>query len=74
MSDYQVPSKQERNAAFIASLHGSPDGADEPVQSVTPQFDGGVRETAPLPSDPEADHAQLVLEYLRHLRTYGGEA
>ena len=39
-----------------------------------PQFDGGVRETPALPSDPGADHAQLVLEYLRHLRTYGGEA
>ncbi len=64
--------KAAQQAAFVASLHGS--DAPASLDPETPDFDGGVRETPALPSDPGADHAQLVLEYLRHLRTYGGEA
>jgi hypothetical protein len=59
---------------FVRSIHGTDSEPRELDRTGPPDFDGGARETAPLPSDPEADHAGLVLEYLRRLRTYGGKS
>jgi hypothetical protein len=37
-----------------------------------PEFDGGVREPAPVPSDPEADHNALLAELFRQSSGGGG--
>jgi hypothetical protein len=39
----------------------------------TSDFDGGVRESAPAPSDPEEEHNAFVLELLRESPHGGGE-
>lgn len=49
--------KQARNAAFIASIHGGPDL--EPTPTDTPDFDGGVRVGEPVYS-PLHDNLQPV--------------
>jgi hypothetical protein len=58
-----IPTKAEFNEKLILSLHGEPE--PEPVTESEPSFDGGVRETAPPPSDPRAEHDQLLVDWLR---------
>ena len=55
---------------LIEALHG-PLGASEEEERVVQDFDGGAtgREPVPLPSDPVADHNQLVLDYLAEIRS-----
>jgi hypothetical protein len=58
---------EEIERQFIGELMGWPETkqaeefpeTDEPVN-----FDGGVRETAPLPSDPMREHDELLAEML----------
>ena len=45
----------------IAALHGVTE-PEAPATEMPPDFDGGAREPVPVKSDPEADHAQLMVE------------
>jgi hypothetical protein len=60
----------QRNAAFVERLHGSPDPAAEELSQST-GFDGGARETPPLPSDPYKDFNETVLEVIRETGPVG---
>jgi hypothetical protein len=48
-----------------------PEQAEQPEEPGLPSFDGGARETPPLPSDPEADHGQTVVQIIQ--RSLWGE-
>jgi hypothetical protein len=66
MSGY-LESKQAWAAQIVGTLHSVPEerAGDEPDPGVPVDFDGGVREPAPPPSDPEAEHNQLVANLTR---------
>jgi hypothetical protein len=55
--------KSERNAALLRALHGEP--VPEIDETKPPEFDGGVREPAPAPSDPVQEHNKLVVDWLQ---------
>jgi hypothetical protein len=63
--------KQERDLSLLQMLHGSFEVPD-PQPSEAPDFDGGVREPAPLPSDPVRDHDELLLAWVRESHLGGG--
>jgi hypothetical protein len=66
--------KAERNRALLTLLHPGIAGTDEPPSEPEgpPNFDGGVREPAPGPSDPEAEHNQTLLPLLQSRDLSGG--
>jgi hypothetical protein len=69
-----VTAKQEANARLARALHGIPEpdeGESEDLEPQSPDFDGGVREPVPLPSDPVEEHHKLVVGLAR-LAAYGG--
>jgi hypothetical protein len=45
-----------------------PEQAQPPEEPQVVDFDGGCREPAPLPSDPEAEHDQTVLEIVQRAK------
>jgi len=53
-------------------LHGPPDEPAPVTDGDAPDFDGGVRNTAPGPTNPVSDHDELLGELLRNLPTGGG--
>jgi len=65
LDEYTLPTKAECNQRLIQSLHGGDPEPELVSESEPVNFDGGVREPAPPPSDPEADHDQLILDWVR---------
>ncbi len=68
------------NEALMRALTGQPDPeqqehreAGDAESPSPPSFDGGAREPAPPPSDPEGDHAALMAELLRAPTSGGGQ-
>jgi hypothetical protein len=58
--------KAERNAALLRMLHGIE--TEEPAPQETEgkvDFDGGVREPAPPPTDPVKEHDEFLLNWIR---------
>ena len=49
-----------------------PEQAQQPEEPEVPSFDGGARETPPLPSDPEADHGQTVVKSVQRWKSGQG--
>ena len=49
-----------------------PAQAEQPEEPEVVNFDGGCREPAPLPSDPEADHGQTVVEIVQRWKSGQG--
>jgi hypothetical protein len=52
---------------FIRALFGGP-APNPPPDTDTdtdPDFDGGTRDTAPAPDNPEHDHGELLLDMIR---------
>jgi hypothetical protein len=61
----------ERNEALFRAL-GYIEGSEDPAEPEgLPDFDGGVRESAPSSSNPESDHNELLLNLLQE---HKGEA
>lgn len=65
------------NTRALAELLGlvpanQPTAEPEPEQEGPPDFDGGARETAPGPSDPEAEHNDFLIEALKNMPSGGG--
>jgi hypothetical protein len=56
----------EENQAFARALFGGaqPPAAEGPTDA-PPDFDGGPRDTAPGPDNPEHDHNQLIAELFK---------
>jgi hypothetical protein len=56
--------KAARDRAVLGALHPGIFGNEEPSPDPEgpPNFDGGVREPAPGPSDPVAEHNDLVAD------------
>jgi hypothetical protein len=52
--------KLRQQEEFLRRLHGVPEQT-EPDEPVQPDFDGGARESAPEPADPEGAHRELLL-------------
>jgi hypothetical protein len=69
---YYMEEKARRNAALIAALHGIEESEEPQEPEGPPNFDGGVREPAPVPSDPEQEHNELVLDFLQAKQMEGG--
>ena len=57
----------DENADFIRALFGTPapPPPPEPDPDAPPEFDGGVREPEPPPSDPQREHAELLAKLIR---------
>src|SRR5262249_44785391 len=65
--DALLLAKEERKLRTLdAALDRRPAPEDTPPR--TTSFDGGVRQTAPLPSDPQREHNELVSAAARILR------
>jgi hypothetical protein len=64
--------KAERNEALLR-MFGHLQESEEPVEPEgKPDFDGGVREPTPLPSDPVQEHNKFLLALVRDHRSGGG--
>ena len=69
MSYYEA--KQARNRALLRAL-GHLEEPEEPTEAEGKvDFDGGVREPAPLRSNPEQDHSAFITQLLQEHR--GGD-
>ena len=49
---------------FVMGLLGAGDPEPPPVEDVPADFDGGPRETAAAPDEPEKDHGELLKNLL----------
>jgi hypothetical protein len=58
--------KDEQGSALLRALHG--ERIPEPNPDAEPDFDGGVREPAPEPEDPEQEHNELILRVIQEGR------
>lgn len=64
-----------KHAEAIRQLHGSdPEPVEVDEDTGPPDFDGGAREPAPVPSDPEADFNETMVELAREARSGRGGA
>jgi hypothetical protein len=63
---------RDEQIAFLRRLGLLGEEPTDAEEDSPPDFDGGVRETPPLPSDPVAEHNATILEYLRTTQGRGG--
>jgi hypothetical protein len=63
---------QRQLAALFGLEPADQPNAEPEVGDGPPDFDGGARESVPAPSDPEADHNELISALFRQLPSGGG--
>lgn len=69
-----MSAESQRMLASLFGLAPANQPTAEPEQEPgPPDFDGGVREPAPGPSDPEAEHGEFLIEMLRNTTGGGGQ-
>jgi hypothetical protein len=56
--------KEARNRAVLGALHPGMFESESPPAEAEgpPDFDGGVRKPAPGPSDPAAEHSEMIAD------------
>lgn len=70
------PAQQRAFLENLGMVDPEPEQEQQEVDPAAPDFDGGPRQTAPLPSDPETDHNKTLLDLLdnhREAPSGGGE-
>jgi hypothetical protein len=68
-----MSARSQRQLAELLGLVPADQPNPEPEEERgPPEFDGGVRESAPVPSDPEADLNAFVLDLIRNHSGGGG--
>ena len=70
MSDEPTPTSLEEKQAFARALFGGQPEPEPADPDAPPDFDAGVRDTAPAPEDPEQAHNALMLALVQ--RANGG--
>jgi hypothetical protein len=60
MSDEPTPTSLEEKQAFARALFGGQPDPEPADPDAPPDFDGGVRHTAPGAENPEQAHNQLI--------------
>jgi hypothetical protein len=59
--DYLLAGNRKQQA-LVDLFHPRPE-PETPTDEGAPDFDGGARQPAPLPTDPEHDHNDLIAEF-----------